>query len=243
MTYEQAVQKISTRLETPGRARGTIIVIGIVLVVSLLGLFYAPFFSMSVFTCAIPPSVAYVIWSIAALFYLRNKSLQDKPKEEMTRVMREATILLGISRGVGLAFFSVICLSIGLRMLYHFVGVADVICYLIMTIYLLLFVILCAMWRRMLIAIVEGDAWWVRFLFGGSAAVGAIASAAGAGLGILLARTAPHEVSSLVVVFLTFVIAFVGAPGVVFYLSEGYVHLQVRRRERQNLHDRDSLGA
>jgi len=233
MTYEQAVQKISTRLETPGRARSTIIVIGIVLVVSLLGLIYAPFFSTSVFICAIPPSVAYTIWSVAALFYLRNKSLQDKPKEDMTRVMRETTILLGISRGVGLAFFSVVCLSIGLRMLYHLIGVADVICYLIIALYLLLFAILCVMWRRMLIAIVEGNAWWVRILFGGSAAVGAIASAIGAGLGTLLARTAPREVSSLIVVFLTFIIASVGIPGVVYYLSEGYVHLQIRRREEK----------
>ncbi len=233
MTYEQATQKIATRLETPEHARNTIIVGWLLLAVSLLGLIYLPSFSMLVLICVAPPSLAYVIWSIAALWYLRNKSLKGKSKEEMIRIMRRATILLAISRGAGVAFLSAICLTIGLRMLSHFVGVIDVVCGLIMVTYSLLFIVLCFMWQQMLIAIVEGNVWWVRILFGGSAAVGITASAIASGLGIFLARITPREISPLIVMLLMSFIAFVGAPGAVYYLSEAYVHLQVKRGEEK----------
>jgi len=199
MTYQQAVQKTSTKLETPEWTRSTIILSMPLLALAMLGLIYVPTFSMLVLLCATPPSIAYTVWSITALLYLRNKSLKGKPQEEMMRIMRKATVILWVHRGLFLALFSMACLVIGLRMLRHFIGVPDVICGLIVAIYLLMFIVLGFMWRRMLIAIVEGNAWWVRILFGGSAAAAIVVGAAGAGLGTLLARVAPREILSLIV--------------------------------------------
>ncbi len=186
MTYEQAIQKIATRLETPEQARSTVIVALPVLAVTLLGAICVPSFSTLTLLCVAPPSISYAVWSMTVLLYLRNRSLKGKPKEEMTRIMRRTTIILWVHRGIWLAFFSVACLVIGLRVLHHFAGVPDVVCGLIMATYLLLFVVLGFMWRRMLIAITEGNAWWVRILFGGSAAVAIAVGTAGVGLGTLL---------------------------------------------------------